>query len=444
MGAFKSYDIRGIWGKDIDEELSYKIGYFIPSLLSASEVIVGRDMRLSSPLLHQHLIEGILDSGASVIDLGLTTTPMVYFANVHYKAKCSLMITASHNGKEYNGIKVSGENSFPISYEMGLGKLEELTKNGTIEKKERGRFSDKSREIREEYISFLKSYLPDLKGMKIAIDSSNGMASTIVHEIFGERDCIYINDTLDGSFPSHDPNPLIEKNLDELKRTVRENNMDLGLIFDGDADRVVFVSEEGKMVQPDYMTAVLGLYYKSKNRLGKAVLDIRTSNSTIEFLEENGFTPILWKVGHAYASEKIIEEKAVFGGELAGHYYLMDEFFGSDAAILTSLLMLTAIKENGGKLSAILEKIIRYENSGEVNFSVKDKDGIIDHLFQYYKKQGPERILSFDGYRMEFPSWWFNVRKSNTEPLLRIVIEAKNRELLEEKRNEIENMIRSF
>ncbi len=443
MKAFKAYDVRGVWKVEFDEDTVYKIGYFIPSLLKADKVLVGRDMRLSSPVIHDQLVKGILDSGASVIDIGLSTTPLVYFSNVHYQVKASLMITASHNGKEYNGLKISGENAFPIGYETGLKELERLVGNGKVEKKPRGEVIDKRSEARSEYIRYLSQFIPSLDGFKIAIDASNGMASTILKDIYGTTGRYYINDEPDGSFPVHDPNPLVRKNLDGLIELVKKTGSDVGMIFDGDADRVVFVDEKGNPVQPDYMTAILSLYYKRRNMTGKVVVDIRTSNSTINALRENGFTPVLWKVGHAYATEKIIKENAIFGGELAGHYYLAHEFFSADGAIISSLLVMTVLKESGKSLSELISSIVRYSNSGEVNFQVGNKDEVISHLLEEYGK-GADRIYDFDGYRIEYPTWWFNVRKSNTEPLLRIVVEAESESEMEKHLEDIKSIINNF
>ncbi len=446
MSAFKAYDIRGIYGKDIDEELAYKVGYFLPALLETDHVVVGRDVRLSSPALHDALVEGITDSGADAWDIGLATTPMVYFATVHLKADASVQITASHNPKEYNGLKISRRGALPVGGDTGLKDLERMTLERKIVKADRkGSVIDRS-DVRDAYIGFLKPYAEGLDGLDISIDCSSGMSSIIIKDLLGDKPH-YINDTLDGSFPAHEPNPLEEKNCRQIEAETVKNGSDCGVIYDGDADRVMFIDEKGAFIQPDYITAVIGRYYAGKGRTGNALQDIRTSRSTTEYLESIGFPVTTWKVGHAFAKLKIREIEGVFGGELAGHYYFRD-FFCCDSGIFASLLVLSvvkALKAEGRTLSSLISEIVRYANSGEINFKLEEKDGAIAALYsRFVENDKPTAVLDFDGYRIEFPDWWFNVRKSNTEPYLRIVAEAKTDELLSEKLSEIRNIIGEF
>ena len=446
MGAFKAYDIRGIYGKDIDEDLAYRIGYFTARLLSSPFVVVGRDIRLSSESLHNSLVQGITDSGTDVYDLGLATTPMVYFATVFLKAEASVQITASHNPKEYNGFKISRSGALPVGGESGLKDLERLTKEEKIIISERkGTVRDCSY-VKDEYISFLRPYASGLEDLNISIDCSSGMSSLIIKSLLGE-DRHYINDTFDGSFPAHEPNPLEEKNCKEIEAETVKNGSDCGVIYDGDADRVMFIDEKGNFIQPDYITAVIGKYYAGKGIIGNALQDIRTSRSATEYLEKLGYNVTTWKVGHAFAKLKIREIDGVFGGELAGHYYFRD-FFCCDSGIFASLLVLSVVsslKKEGRTLSQLIEEIIRYANSGEINFRLENKDEAINALYsRFVDNDSPVRVLDFDGYRIEFDSWWFNVRKSNTEPYLRIVAEARTEELLNEKLDEIKSIIGRF
>ncbi len=444
MGAFKAYDIRGIWNVDFNKDTVYKCGYFLPSLLKADHVVVGRDVRLSSPEVHDALISGILDSGADVWDLGLATTPMVYFATAFLKADASVQITASHNPPEYNGLKISRTGALPVGGETGLKELEELTKNGKIivsEKK--GTVKDYSY-VKDEYRDFLKKHV-DFENLNLSIDCSNGMSNLLVKEVLGP-DFNYINDAFDGSFPAHEPNPLDEGNCRELEEEVKKNRSDCGIIYDGDADRVVFVDDRGRWIQPDYITSLLGIYYKEKGLAGNTLVDIRTSKSTTDYLERLGYSVTIWKVGHAFAKLKIREIDGIFGGELAGHYYFR-EFFNCDSGILASLLVLSVVsklKKEGKKLSSLIDEIISYKNSSEINFRLEDKDGAIADLYKrFVTEDKPLKVMDFDGYRIEFDSWWFNVRKSNTEPYLRIVCEAKTDQLLNEKLNEISSIIKA-
>lgn len=447
MGAFKAYDIRGIYNKDFDKKTAYKVGYFLPSLLSTDHVVVGRDVRLSSPEIHEYLLKGITDSGADVYDLGLATTPMVYFATVFLKADASVQITASHNPKEYNGLKISRKDAIPVGGDTGLKDLEKLCNEGEITISEKkGEVKDYSY-VRDEYVKYLRGFCPDIADLDISIDCSNGMSSLIIKDVLKDDSIHYIYDTFDGSFPNHEPNPLDERNCEDIKRETLKNRSDVGIIYDGDADRVMFIDEKGRFIQPDYITAVLGCYYKKKGLSGNSLVDVRTSRSTTEYLEAIGFPPTLWKVGHAFAKMKIREIDAVFGGELAGHYYFRRDFFNCDSGILASLLVLSVVKslkEEGRTLSQLIDSIVKYSNTGEVNFKLEEKDECISRILEHFKSENPSKILSFDGYRIEFPSWWFSIRKSNTEPYLRIVLEAQSKEEMENRLKEIKDIIGQF
>ncbi|MBR1919077.1 MAG: phosphomannomutase/phosphoglucomutase, partial [Spirochaetales bacterium] len=304
MGAFKAYDIRGVWKRDFDEETVYRIGYFLPSLLKADKVAVGRDVRLSSETIYENLTRGINDAGADVLDLGLATTPMVYFATNYLKVDASVQITASHNPPEYNGLKISRTNAIPVGGDTGLKELERMVREETVTvSRKRGTIISRS-DVRDAYVEYQKQYLVDLSGLKITMDCSNGMANLVIKDILKGCDVHYLLDTFDGSFPVHEPNPLDVKNCRLLMENVIKDGSDVGVEYDGDADRVMFIDEKGRFIQPDYITAVLGLYY-SRKETGNCLQDIRTSRSTTEYLEKLGFAVTTWKVGHAYAKMKI-------------------------------------------------------------------------------------------------------------------------------------------
>lgn len=446
MSVFKAYDIRGVWDVDFNQDTVYKVGFFLPSLLNTNHVVVGRDVRTSSPIIHDCLVKGITDSGADVWDLGLSTTPMVYFATNFLKADASVQITASHNPKEYNGLKISRTGALPVGGETGLKDLEKLVnEKEVVVSEKKGTVKDYSY-VKEEYIKYFAPYLEGLEDLKLSIDCSNGMASLVIKDILKDNKNIhYIYDTLDGSFPNHEPNPLEEKNCKALEEEVKKNKSDCGVIYDGDADRVIFVDDKGNWISPDYVTSILGYYYQKNNRTSSCLVDIRTSKSTTDYLEKCGWDVTIWKVGHAFAKLKIREINGVFGGELAGHYYFKD-FGNCDSGILASLLVLNVVKElkkEGKTLSSFLSDIIVYYNSRETNFRLENKDGAIEALYNKYAPNA-EKVYDFDGYRIEYKTWWFNVRKSNTEPYLRIVCEAKTEEELKEKMDEISSIIKSF
>lgn len=446
MGAFHSYDIRGIYNVDFDKNTVYKVGYFLPKLLNADKVLVGRDCRTSSPEIHDWLLKGITDSGSDVYDIGLSTTPMVYFGTANYGFKASVQITASHNPKEYNGLKVSREYALPVGFDTGLGQIKEWIDSGVPTPVAEKKGSVHQKDIREDYVNFLMKYKGDLTGLDIAFDLSNGMASLFAREIYGDGPA-YIFDTMDGNFPNHEPNPLIHDNVVALENLVREVKADVGVIYDGDADRVMFVDETGHFVAPDLIIALLGHYFvEERGEKGIVLQDIRSSKAIGEYLKPMGCSMHTWKVGRANAALKLRELDGVWGGELAGHYYFRD-FFYSDSGILASLLVLRVLanmKKKGITFSRAIKGIAKYENSGEINFKVEDKAGAMEAVRNYFSsKETPLEFMDFDGYRVEFKDWWFNIRPSNTEPYLRFLCEAKSKALLEEKIAATENIIRT-
>lgn len=446
MGAFHAYDIRGIYNVDFDKNTAYKVGYFIPKLLKTDKVLVGRDCRVSSDEIHEYLLKGITDAGADVYDIGLSTTPMVYFGTANYGFKASVQITASHNPKEYNGMKVSCENALPVGYDTGLGQIEAWINDGkaTPVAEKRGLVFQK--DIREDYLAFLKKYMGDLSGLKLAFDLSNGMSSLFAKQIFGDAP-EYIFDTMDGTFPNHEPNPLVHKNVVALEELVKKTGADAGVIYDGDADRVMFVDEKGNFVSPDLMIAVLGHYFiGERGEKGYVIQDIRSSKAVGEYLEPMGAKMYTWKVGRANAARRLREIDGIWGGELAGHYYFKD-FFYSDSGLLASILILRVLanlKKEGISFSQIIGKIARYQNSGEINFKLTDKQGAMDAVKAHFEEQEkPTAFMDFDGYRVEFPDWWFNIRPSNTEPYLRFICEATTKELLDKKVAEVKSLLQS-
>lgn len=446
MGAFHAYDIRGVYGVDFDAKTAYKVGYFLPELLSADKVLVGRDCRLSSDEIHRNLIAGITDAGADVYDLGLSTTPMVYFGTARYGFEASVQITASHNPAEYNGMKVSSANALPVGLDNGLGQIRDWIDTGRECPVCDRRGQVHEMDIRKEYVEFLLGYKEDLSGLKIAMDLSNGMSSLLAKDIFGDAP-EYIFDTMDGSFPNHEPNPLVPANVVPLQELVRKVKADIGVIYDGDADRVMFVDENARFVSPDLMIAVLGHYFLEKRgEKGILLQDIRSSKAVGEYLEPMGAEMRTWKVGRAFAARKLREIDGVYGGELAGHYYFRD-FFYSDSGLLASILILDVVAEmkaKGISLGQLIDRIEKYRNSGEINFRVEDKAGAMDAVRDHFiSAEKPTAYMDFDGYRVEYPEWWFNIRPSNTEPYLRFICEAVSDSLLKEKVEEVKNLLHS-
>lgn len=444
MKAFKAYDIRGVYGRDFDAADVEKIGFFLPILLDAGKVLVGRDDRTSSPEVFEALCRGITQSGADVVSIGQSTTPTVYFATATQGFDAAVMITASHNPAEYNGIKVCKTGALPVDYSTGLAKLEQMCATQEMIPAEIPGVV-RTMDVRKKYLDFLHHYLPDLSGLKIGVDCSNGMAGLLARDLLG-NDPIYINDDIDGTFPNHPPNPLIEENCADIKKLVRENELDIGLIFDGDADRVMFIDERGRYVQPDLITAILAEYYLT-GKQERVLHDIRTSKAVDERIRELGGEPHMWKVGHSFAKMKMRELDCIVGGELAGHYYFRD-FFYCDSGILTALIVLSIaarFKAEGKPFSNDIDGLRRYANSGEFNFHIEKKEDATAALVEAFTTaETPLAIYEFDGYRIEFCDWWFNVRVSQTENYLRLVVEASNEQLLAEKRAKVEELLKPF
>ena len=449
MGAFHAYDIRGIYNKDFNKETVYKIGFFLPELLKTKKVLVGRDARESSPEIHRALLDGITDAGADVYDLGLATTPMVYFATARYGYTASAQITASHNPREYNGIKVSRENALPVGLDSGLGTIKEwIETRTTVPSAKKG--SVYSLDVKEEYLNFLMKYKGDYTSLNIGMDISNGMAALFIKEIMGRggENLHYIFDEMDGTFPNHEANPLAPENIVDLQKLVKEKKCDIGVIFDGDADRVMFVDENSRFISPDLMIAVLGHYFlKNGGETGAVLQDIRSSKAVGEYLSPMGATMHTWKVGRAFAAPKLREIKGIYGGELAGHYYFRD-FFYSDSGIMAALIILDVVaqmKKEGISLSQLIGRIEKYHNSGEINFRIEKKKEAMDKVRSHFlSTETPVANYDFDGYRVEFPDWWFNIRPSNTEPFLRFIAEAKSEKSLKEKIEKVKELLKEF
>ncbi|MCQ2307178.1 MAG: phosphomannomutase/phosphoglucomutase [Bacteroidales bacterium] len=436
MKAFKAYDIRGVWGSDLNEEIAYRIGYFLPDILKTNTFLVGRDMRLSSDIAFAQLTKGLNDRGVDVDSIGLSTTPLIYWSTAKFGYEASVMITASHNPSNYNGFKISAKDAKPVGYDTGLNELEKLVESDveTPIAEEQGVTRDI--DVYSQYIDFQRQFIGNINNLKIGIDCSNGASCLFIKKLLGDTP-YYINDILDGSFPNHEPNPLEAENQIQIKKTVLNNKCDIGLLFDGDADRITFIDEKGQFISPDLIIAFLGNYFfGEKHQKGIVLQDIRSSRAIQEYLGRlYGSKVETWRVGRAYAALKLKELDGCFGGELAGHYYFRD-FYYSDSGIMAALLvlrLLSKLKSKGGTMSQIINEITNYHNSGEINFTIEKKqeamNAVRDHFMNLEK---PKRFLDFDGYRLDYQDWWLNIRPSNTEPYLRFLAEAKSEEKLHE------------
>ncbi len=343
------------------------------------------------------------------------------------------MITASHNPKEYNGLKISGADALPIGYDTGLAELEQMVLNNKITiKEDRGLLQPI--EVFKPYLQFLSQYNPKNNLLRIGIDCSNGMASLLIKNLLGE-DPHYINDKADGTFPGHEPNPLDPVNQLQIKQLVKDEKCDVGLIFDGDADRVMFIDEKGNFVSPDLIIALMGHYFfEEKGQKGIVLQDIRSSRAIAEYLSQFGAKVETWRVGRAYGALKLRQMDGLFGGELAGHYYFRD-FYYSDSGLMAALIvlqLLNSFKEKGLTMSQLIGRISTYHNSGEINFKINDKQAAMDAVKEHFTAQEkPLSFMDFDGYRLDYDDYWLNIRPSNTEPYLRFLAEAKSEQKLD-------------
>lgn len=451
MGFFKAYDMRGTFGVDFDLDMVYRVGLALPQVVKGRRWLVGRDCRTTSGAVHDALVAGLAEAGAEVSDLGLSTTPMVYFFTAADGFDGSVMITASHNPPKDNGLKVSMKTALPVGYANGLNEVERLVEEFAGGGKRIPRVPCKVPTTPlpgafQRYLAWQKERadLDAIAGLKFAVDCSNGMASLFARDMF--PGAVILNEEMDGSFPSHSPNPLKAEAREQISKAVRENGLDCGVIFDGDADRAMFVDERREFVQPDYLVPIVARATRKfadalsggrERQPGvpvRIIHDVRTSRGATEALVADGFEPVMVPVGHAFAKPILREKGALCGGELAGHYYF-SEFFGCDSGLLAATRILGEIagaKAQGMTFSEMMHPIVsRYANSGEINFKVEDKDASIVRALEVAKTLGAETARSeIDGFRLEYREGWISIRKSNTEPYLRLIVECDSAERL--------------
>ena len=447
---FKAYDIRGVYPDQITEEDAWKIGWaaarFLRSLLrgyergqaSSQAICVARDMRKHSLSLCKALVDGMRATGTNVIDIGMIDTPQMYFAINHIGTCGGVQVTASHNPAKYNGFKVSGLQAKPVGIDTGLKDIEHIamalphTKGkvtGTVEQ----------RDLTEEYKNHVLKFLrPNIRRLKIAVDASNGMAGKMVPAILSNVpiDIIPLNFEHTGIF-KHEPNPLIEENLSELKASVRKNKCDFGICFDGDADRLIMVDEKADTISCDLLTALMAPYFLKTNPKSTVVYDLRSSLVVSEEILKYGGIPRRERVGHAFMKKALRDSHGVFGGELSGHFYYRDNYW-TDSGLITLVHVLNIVSDAKVPVSEIIKPLRRYHSSGEINFKVDDKQTKMNELAKRY---ADAQIDHLDGVTVRYKDWWFNCRPSNTEPLLRLNIEAKTKELLDEKFAELSKML---
>jgi phosphomannomutase len=451
--VFKAYDVRGIYPSEIDDGGAYAIGRAYVEQFEPRRIAVGRDMRVSSPRIAAEVMRGAATAGAEVLDLGLVGTEMVYFAVGDLRLDGGVMVTASHNPKEYTGMKIVRRGALPVGGESGLLDVRDraMATAGADGASGAGSDADAAAAARiapydiwpayvERVLSFID--VPALKPLKVVIDAANGMAGAMLPPVLDrlpiEAERFYFEP--DGTFPNHEPNPLLPENREFIVRKTLEESADLGVAFDGDADRCFFVDDRGEFVPGDFATALFAEAVLEKQPGARIIYDVRASWAVPETIERAGGVPLMNRVGHAFIKQRMRKDDAAFGGEVSGHYYFR-EFSQADSGVVPFLLMLELISKKG-RLSEVLEPYrARYFITGELNTPVADVALKLQELKERYAQEG--EISHLDGISVTADDWHFNVRPSNTEPLLRLNLEARSRELMERKRDEVLSVITS-
>jgi phosphomannomutase/phosphoglucomutase len=446
LSCFKAYDIRGKVPEDLNEDIAYKVGRAFVEELNAKTVVVGYDIRLESEALSDALKKGITDAGSDVIDIGLSGTEEVYFNTFHQEADGGIMITASHNPKGYNGMKLVAKGSKPISGDSGLKSIEQRVLKADFNlSKQSGRIRESYPKI--DYIAHLMTYVDqeNLKPLKIVMNAGNGSAACVIKDIANQLpfECVFVHDIADGNFPNGVPNPLLPENRASTSEAVKNHHADFGIAWDGDFDRCFFFDENGEFIEGYYLVGLLAEMLLKKHPGEKIIHDPRLTWNTINQVAQSGGVAIQSKTGHAFIKERMRLENAIYGGEMSAHHYFKD-FAYCDSGMIPWLLVAELISTSGKKVSELVsERMLAYPCSGEINYTVSDVPIILDKIMVYYEPKKPVVDMT-DGISLEFDNWRMNIRASNTEPLLRLNVESKHdKNLVLQKVAEIEELIKS-
>lgn len=442
MGIFKAYDVRGTYPEQVNEKEFYKIGMAAVTALKIKSIVVGHDMRLSSPTLYDALIKGLTAAGADVTAVGMVSTPMLYFATARCKAEAGVQITASHNPAQYNGLKFCRAEAVPVAYGTGLEAIEEkyLTPENLTPAAVSGEV--KKLDVTKEYVALLDRYTGDIAPLTVVVDAGNGVMGEFLPKLFAKLPCelIPLYFEPDGSFPNHEANPLKPENMRALCAKVKETGADLGIAFDGDGDRSMYVDETGEIIPCDAVTALLSREFLRHEPGATIVYDLRSSRITPEEIARLGGVPQISRVGHSFIKKLMRDTNAVFAGELSGHFYFRELHY-TDNAEMAMLSMLSVLSREKKKLSEIIRPLRKYAATGEINFNVSDPAEKIKEIAKHYADVPDAKILDIDGLSVIFPEWWFNLRPSNTEPVLRLNLEGDTPELRDRKKAEVEELL---
>jgi phosphomannomutase len=443
---FKAYDIRGLYPAELDEAGARAIGRAFVAYLDARQIGVTRDMRTSSPSLAAAFIEGARGQGADVIDYGMAATDMMYFAVVRDGLEGGAQITASHNPKEYNGVKLVRREAFPLSGDAGIGEIRDMVTSDTFPAPGRATGRLEHRHLLDDYVAKVMSFIDPgvIKPFNVVLDAGSGMGGLVAPELFGRLPCRTTRlcfDT-DGTFPNHEANPLIEENRRDIVERVIAEHADIGIAWDGDADRCFFIDGSGEFIAGDFVTALLAEAFLLKSPGDTIIYDLRASYAVKNTVARLGGRALMNRVGHAFIKRRMREENAIFGGEVTGHYYFRDFYF-ADNGFIPALLMLELMSKKGMTLHELLAPLReKYFISGEINTRVGDMSMVASRLAALASRYADGHTYEMDGFSAEYPDWHFNVRPSNTEPLLRLNLEALTKELMEQQRDEVLGIIR--
>jgi len=443
--VFKAYDVRGLYPTELDEDGAYRVGRAYVEHFEPRTIAVGRDMRLASPSMAAAVIEGAADGGADVLDIGLVGTEMLYYAVGDLELEGGICVTASHNPKDYTGMKIVRRGALPVGGDSGLGEIRErtLADFGRLTRRGNVRQEDIWPGFVDKVLSFVEPEA--IKPLEVVVDAANGMAGVMLPPVLARLPQLEVVRCFfepDGSFPNHEPNPLLPENREFIVQRTREEGADLGVAFDGDGDRCFFIDDAGEFVPGDFVTALLAEAVLERDPGARIIYDVRASRAVPETIERAGGVPLVNRVGHAFIKHRMRQEGAAFAGEVSAHYYFRD-FSQADSGVVPFLLVLELLSRRGRKLSEILAPFReRFFLTGEINTPVADVPLKLQELKERYAAQGG-RVSHLDGLSIDFDDWHFNVRPSNTEPLLRLNLEASSRQLMEEKRDEVLAVIRS-
>lgn len=447
---FKAYDIRGVYNEDFNEDFAYKLGIAYTNMRREEinqpcslNFVVAKDMRLSSLSVQEALIKGMIDAGANVTDIEMVSTPTFYFAVAKFNYDGGIIVSASHNPKQWNGFKVVREKSLPVSENSGLKTLQEKIENNYLKLAEkRGKIKIKQNVLEKQIEHDLKfGNLKNIKKLKVVADAANGMGAQYTEEIFKHinAELIKLNFELDGTFPAHEADPLKEENLKQLKHNVIKEKADLGIALDGDGDRIFFVDEKGQAIKQSIIRAILSKIFLKERPGSKIGYDIRPGKITEDVIKENGGIPIVTKVGHSLIKETAIYENAYFAGESSGHFFLNMDIGCFEVPTIVILKILEEFSQSNKKVSEYIKPYDKYYHSGEINSEVKNKKKVLEKIKEEYQDG---KISLLDGITVEYDNYWFNVRTSNTEEKVRLNLEARDKKTMEEKTKEILKLIR--